>query len=76
MIVTPITFVGMPATKNRYLSILKFKAAELDAVRRLDPGVWNRWNPLFELLPDDYKSAALPLDLLRGEGVTSRRKLD
>src|SRR5437870_1054953 len=39
--------------KHRYLSILKFKAAERDAVRQLANGIWDLWNPLFEILPED-----------------------
>ena len=43
----------MNGQKNRYLSVLKQKAGELGAVRELANGVWDNWNPLFELLGDD-----------------------
>lgn len=41
----------MPIQKNRYLSVLKLKAGEVEAVRHLAANVWEHWNPLFELLP-------------------------
>jgi hypothetical protein len=49
----------MNGQKNRYVSVLKQKAGELAAVRELAGDVWDRWNPLFELLGDDTDDPAL-----------------
>lgn len=43
----------MLGEKNRYVSVLKQKAGERDAVAKLANLVWDEWNPLFELLSDD-----------------------
>jgi len=43
----------MLGEKNRYISLLKQKAGELSAVRDLTPGIWDSWNPLFELLAEE-----------------------
>lgn len=52
----------IPLTKHRYLSVLKFKAGEVAAVRNLRTSVFQKWNPLFELLPDvpTEKSKRIP----------------
>src|ERR1017187_2056391 len=49
----------MNGQKNRYVSVLKQKAGELGAVRELPNGVWDNWNPLFELLGDDGTDPAV-----------------
>ncbi len=43
----------MIGEKNRYVSILKQKAGELDAVRELEVAIWDKWNQLVELLADE-----------------------
>jgi hypothetical protein len=43
----------MKGQKNRYVSVLKQKAGELEAVRELTSDVWYKWNPLFELFSGD-----------------------
>lgn len=48
----------MIGEKNRYISILKKKAGELRAVKGLSVGLWDRWNPLFELLSDEEDPVA------------------
>jgi hypothetical protein len=57
----------MNGEKNRYVSVLKQKAGELAAVRELAAGVWDRWNPLFELLADDGLDPAITRDDVVGE---------
>jgi len=57
----------MNGQKNRYVSILKQKAGELGAVRELANGVWDGWNPLFELLADDGLDPAVTRQDVIGE---------
>jgi hypothetical protein len=48
--------------KNRYLSILKHKAGEVDAIQHLNTNIWEKWNPLFELMyPDPTKKENSPV---------------
>lgn len=54
----------MPRLKNRYLSILKQKAGEVDAVRDLASSIWAQWNPLFELLSGELDEEESVSDLI------------
>lgn len=40
--------------KNRYVSVLKQKAGEMEAIAKLSSRVWVEWTPLIELLADDF----------------------
>lgn len=49
----------MKGEKNRYLSILKQKDAELGAVSQLNDDIWNLWNPLFEVTTSETEPKAI-----------------
>ena len=60
----------MNGQKNRYISVLKQKAGELGAVSELADAVWDKWNPLIELLTGDE----LDVDAVKQKAIQSVKK--